>query len=105
MRRRKDTATPHQEGGGDFFVPILLILGISFLPRLFYMPYAIRKLKILFFKKKLVFLPLLPGVWKIVGTLYTQKNENHHMAVFDSLDEASGCTDYNAKNLNSFGLK
>ena len=52
-------------------------------------------------KQKNYVLPLVRGVWKIAKTHYNPKNENHCMGVFDSLNEASGCTDYNAKNLNS----
>ena len=32
---------------------------------------------------------------------YNPKNENHQTWVFDSSNEASGCTGYNTKNLNS----
>ena len=38
-------------------------------------------------------LPSVQGVWKIVKTYYNTKNKNHHMWVFDSSNEASGCTD------------
>ncbi len=33
----------------------------------------------------------------MVKTRYNPKNENHHMGVFVSLNEASGCTGYYAK--------
>ena len=36
----------------------------------------------------------------MVKTHFNPKKENHCMGVFDSSNEASGCTDYNAKNLN-----
>ena len=67
----------------------------------FICPYAIRKRKIFWKKIKFYVLPPVRGVWKIVKTHYNPKNENHRMGVFDSSNEASGCTDYNAKNLNS----
>ena len=61
------------------------------------MPYAIRKRKI--FRKKIKFYVLRPvrGVWKIVKTHYNPKNENLCNGVFDSSNEAFGCTGYNAK--------
>ena len=45
--------------------------------------------------------PQLPGVWKIPKSHYNPKNENISMGVLDSSNEATGCTDNNAKNLNS----
>ena len=62
------------------------------------MPSAIIKLKIILKILKINFWPPLPGVWKIAKTHYKPKNENHHMGVFDSSNEAFWCTDYNAKN-------
>ena len=57
--------------------------------------------KIFFFKYFFYFLPPLLGVSKIVGTRYNQRNENNCTRVFDRLNEASGCTALNEKNLNS----
>ena len=48
-----------------------------------------------------LYLPPLVGVWKIVGTHYNPINYNHCTGVFDSMHEASGCIDHNAKNLAS----
>ena len=62
------------------------------------MPSAIIKLKMILKILKINFWPPLPGVWKIAKTHYKPKNENHHMRVFDSSNEAFWCTDYNAKN-------
>ena len=65
------------------------------------MPFAIIKLKIILKILKIDFWPPLPGVWKFPKTHYKPKNENHHMGVFDSSNEAFWCTDYNAKNRSS----
>ena len=47
---------------------------------------------------KKTFYPPYEGSEKLLKkTLYNQKNSNHHMWVFDSWNEASGCTGYNAK--------
>ena len=54
-----------------------------------------------FFNFKTEFLPPVPGVWKNGPPHYMAKNENHASGLFDSLNEAFWCTDYNAKNLSS----
>ena len=61
------------------------------------MPYAIRKRKIFIKTIKFYFLPPVRGGWQIVKTHYNQKKENHRNGVFDSSNEAFGCTGYNAK--------
>ena len=65
------------------------------------MPCAIRKRKIFFLGQNFYILPLLSGVWKIAKTHYKPKNENYCIRMFDSLNEAFWCTDYNAKNPSS----
>ena len=63
----------HRGGGGDY-------------SKLFFVPGG--------------FICLMPqenwGVWKLAKT-HKPKNENHHMGMFDSSNEAFWCTDYNAK--------
>ena len=45
--------------------------------------------------------PPVRGVWKFEKPHFKRKNENHCLGVYDSLNEAPGRTECNAKNLNS----
>ena len=84
--------------GGDLFVTFLLILRICLPSGLFYMPYAIKKLKIFFLKKNVMFYLRYQGSEKIVKTHYKPINLIHCTGLFDISNEAFWCTDYNAKN-------
>ena len=69
--------------------------------RCFHMLLGVENRNLLFKFFFLLIWPQLPEVWKIPKRHYNPKNENIPMGVLDSSNEATGCTDNNAKNLNS----
>ena len=90
--RLPSRCTSHSRGG-DYSTLVLLWVVL----------YALCHKKAENILKKNKILRFTPGTGglKIVKPHYNPKNLNHCMGVFDSSNEASGCTDHNAKNLNS----